>query len=111
MEAGCDDFIRKPYQSDELLNSLTRNMGVRFVYEKETMPAALAPFDAAALIGLPHELRHKLEQALLQLDINAVRYSIEEIRTVEPVLADKLTAMAEELRFGQMLRMLRTTLS
>lgn len=34
--AGADDFIRKPYRTDEIFDCLTRHFGARFVYD-ETM--------------------------------------------------------------------------
>ena len=61
----------------------------------------------AALTGLPEELRHDLEQALVRIDIGAVRHTIEEIRAQQPALADALAATASDLQFGSMLRMLR----
>ena len=81
LAAGYDDFIRKPYKDFEIMEALTRHLGVRFVYEKDTTPAAVAaPLNMAALTGLPEELRHDLEQALVRIDIGAVRQTIEEIR-------------------------------
>lgn len=111
LAAGCDDFIRKPYKDVEILEALTKNLGVRFVYEEETTPVAVAmELNAAALAELPDELLKTLEQALSRIDINAVGRAIEGIRAHHPSLADALAAVARDLQFGRMLWMVRAAL-
>jgi signal transduction histidine kinase/DNA-binding NarL/FixJ family response regulator len=107
MATGCDDFIRKPYKNAEILDALSRNLGVRFICEEEITPsAATVELNAATLTDLPGELLKELKQALAQLDIGAVNCAIEEIRGHHPSLADALAAMARELQFARMLRMI-----
>ena len=110
LAAGCDDFIRKPYKDTEIFDALTTHLGVRFVYEEETPPADGAPpLTAAALAGLPAELRDELEQALVRIDIGAVNRTIEAIRTQHPSLANALAAVANDLQFGRILRLFNPT--
>jgi len=112
LTSGCDDLIRKPYEFDDILDALTKHLGVRFVYEEEAPPAAVAAkLDAAALAGLPQELLNRLEQALSQGDIDAVNGSIEAIRTDDPALAEALTAHAVEYQYGRILKLVRTVQS
>jgi signal transduction histidine kinase/DNA-binding NarL/FixJ family response regulator len=108
LAAGCDDFIRKPYRDIEILDTLTKYLGVRFVYE-EGAAAASGPesLDATALAGLPDELLTELEQGLVRIDIGAVNRAIEDIRTCSKPLADALDAAAEDLQFGRILRFIR----
>ncbi len=110
LAAGCDDFIRKPYCYADILDALTRNLGVRFVYEDKT-PAAdgALPLTAAVLADLPAELRNELEQALVRIDIAAVNHSIEAIRAHHPSIADALAAVARNLQFGRILRLIGVT--
>lgn len=110
LTAGCDDFIRKPYRDFEILDALTKHLGVQFIYEAEAVinPVA-APLDIAALVGLPHELLKKLEQALSKLDIGVTGRVIEEIRTCNISLADALASTAQDLQFGKILRLIRST--
>jgi CheY-like chemotaxis protein len=108
LAAGCDGFIRKPYTDIEILDALTKYLGVRFVYENETTPAADAvELNADVLAGLPDEVLNDLEQALARLDIGAVNRAIDAIRAHHPALADALAAVARDLQFGRMLRMIR----
>ena len=107
LAAGCDDLVRKPYKDGQITEALTKHLGVRFVYKEDTTPADVAaPLNVAALSGLPDELRQDLERALVRIDIGAVSRTIEKIRVLQPALADALAAVAGDLQFGRMLRML-----
>jgi PAS domain S-box-containing protein len=111
LATGCDDFIRKPYTQAELLDALTRHLGVQFIYEEETTKQpprpAEARLDAATLAGLSEELRNTLEQALIRLDITAVNRSIEKIRPQAPSVARALDSVARDLQFGKILQLIR----
>lgn len=110
LAAGCDDFIRKPYKDIEIFDSLTKHLSARFVYEEEAHPTDSAlPLTAATLAELPTELLAELEQALVLIDIGAVNHTIEAIRAHHPSLADTLAAVAKDLQFGQILRLINAT--
>jgi PAS domain S-box-containing protein len=36
LSAGCDDFIRKPFQQDELLQKIGQHLGAAYIYEEES---------------------------------------------------------------------------
>jgi CheY-like chemotaxis protein len=106
--AGCDDFIRKPYKHEDIIDALTKYLGVRFSYEQEqAAPVAPVHLEAAALAGLPDELLNELEQALVRIDIAEVDLAIEEIRACNDPLADALAPLARDSEFGRMLRFIR----
>jgi signal transduction histidine kinase/DNA-binding NarL/FixJ family response regulator len=108
LAAGCDDFIRKPYHEVEIIDALTKHLGVRFVYEEGPSPVDGAlPLNAADLADLPTALLRDLEQALVRLDIGAVNRALEGIRARQPSHAEALGAVARDLQFGRMLRIIR----
>jgi signal transduction histidine kinase/DNA-binding response OmpR family regulator len=107
LAAGCDDFIRKPYTYHEILDALTRHLGVRFIYEEDMTSTAHVSLDAAALAALPSEMLNSLEQALTRIDLDAVNRVIEAIRIHNPSLADALTPLAKDLQFGRILQLIR----
>jgi CheY-like chemotaxis protein len=55
LQAGMDDFVRKPYRFNEIYDSLTRQLGVQFVYAKTTSAGTshTAPLTAEMLAVLP----------------------------------------------------------
>lgn len=108
LAAGCDDLIRKPYHEAEIFDALTKHLGVRFVYEEGTPLAAVAaPPNALDVAELPDELLNKLKHALTLIDSDAINRAIEEIRAHNPSLADALAAVAGDLQYGQILRLIR----
>jgi signal transduction histidine kinase/DNA-binding response OmpR family regulator len=109
LAAGCDDFIRKPYTYPEILDALTRHLGVHFIYEEEAESSADASLDTAALADLPDEQRRALEQALTRIDLKAVKSVIEAIRKHNPKLADALDTPANDLQFGHILQLVRAS--
>ena len=109
LSAGCDDFIRKPYKEEDIIDALTKQLGVRFAYEQEqAAPAVPVYLEAAALACVPGELLNELEQALVRLDIDAVHTAIGQIGAHDPSLKDALDAMSRDLQFGRILKMIRT---
>jgi signal transduction histidine kinase/CheY-like chemotaxis protein len=108
LAAGFDDFIRKPYKDNEIFESLSKHLSVRFIYEEETSAAVLGTLDTSELTGLPDELINRLENALVRLDIGAINSAVEAIRPHKPPLADTLVVMTRNLQFGRMLRQIRS---
>jgi signal transduction histidine kinase/DNA-binding NarL/FixJ family response regulator len=109
LAAGCDDFIRKPYHDVEIIDALTKHLGIRFVYEgKSTHAIDALSLKVADLADLPADLLNELEQVLVRLDIDAVNRTIEAIRTHNPSLADALTAVAQDFQFSQILQSIRS---
>ncbi len=108
LAAGCDDFIRKPYHDVEILDALTKYLGVRFVSAEETATASVATsLDVTALADLPAELLERLERALVRIDITAVDRAIENLRACNGQVADLLVPLARDSEFGRMLRLVR----
>ncbi|MES9955264.1 MAG: response regulator [Candidatus Thiodiazotropha sp. 6PLUC2] len=108
LAAGCDDFIRKPYTIADILDTLSHNLGVRFIYADDKAPTAGVPLDAKQLSTLPDELLSSLELGLSRIDLDAVNRSIEEIRTLKPSLADALSPVVKELQFSRILQLIRS---
>lgn len=46
LAAGCDDFVRKPFQATELLSKISQHLGVQYLYEDFAQPDSTA-------MGLP----------------------------------------------------------
>jgi Amt family ammonium transporter len=106
--AGCDDFIRKPYRDADIYAALATHLGLRFVYDEEkAAPAKGVSRDTGDLSDLPAEMLKALEQALVRLDIDSVTRVIDAICARHPSQADALAAMAQDLQFGRILRMVR----
>jgi hypothetical protein len=109
--AGCEYFIRKPYRDTEIFNTLTKHLGIRFVYEEERRSAteATRPLTGADLAELPTELRNELKRSIVVLDIGGVNHAIEAIRAHNPTIAQALVTSAKDLQFGHILRLIKSS--
>ncbi len=113
-EAGCDDFLCKPYHEAALFEMMHKYIGVRYVYEAalNTQPTNeyqknLIP---AALAALPPELVAKLAKATLRSDMGAIDRSIDEIRARNVALADALAELANNFEYEEILNLTEKTL-
>jgi signal transduction histidine kinase/CheY-like chemotaxis protein len=106
VEAGMDDFVRKPYRSGEIYACLARQLGVQFVAEgaRETADAALAP---EQLEILPEALRAELRRALESLKGDEIAVVIRRVGEYDPRLQEVLARFAAEFNYPAILGALR----
>jgi signal transduction histidine kinase/DNA-binding NarL/FixJ family response regulator len=105
LEAGCDDFIRKPYRDTEIFEALAKHLGVRFLYADEQAPAAAGKdeLDAAQLKKLPPALIHELREAAVLLDDQRCLKVAGMISDHNHELGERLRCMVENLQYKEML--------
>lgn len=108
MATGCDGFIRKPYKEAEIFDALSRYLGVRFNFEKE-IHATAEKAGPTIPEDLPDEIKKELEQALIRIDNDKIKQVIEKISRHYPASAKKLGKMAQDLQYGQILRLIKKT--
>ncbi len=116
LSGSCDDFVRKPFREEEIFDTLTKHLGVRFVYDKEgTPPTAVQtePSETAltteALATLPPEWMAKLHQAATQLDADVILDMLDQVREQNPSLADALARLVHDYRFDIILTLTAPT--
>jgi signal transduction histidine kinase/DNA-binding NarL/FixJ family response regulator len=109
MAVGCDDFIRKPYRETEIFEALAKHLGTRFVREGEaaTAPTGELP-EAVELARVPQPALRALEQAIVALDRDGVERAIGKICEREPGIGEALAAVARDLQYGRILRLIRS---
>ena len=108
LAARCDDFIAKPFRDAEIFESLTKHLGLRYVYEEtigantslETESRALNPADLAAL---PPDLVEGLERATVGAYWDEIYSAIDEIALANERLAEVLQHVVGEFDYGSIL--------
>ncbi|MBE9115328.1 PAS domain S-box protein [Lusitaniella coriacea LEGE 07157] len=118
LAAGCDEFIRKPFAEQDILNVIQQNLGVRYLYDAEetasksmgdeersldSEPCAIAPTD---LMGLPADWLADFRYAALACNQKHVQVLINEIRPQRDTIAQGLLDLASEYRFDLILELL-----
>lgn len=104
LEAGLDDFLRKPYRIDELYACMARHLGLKFIYTEnagEADPPVLLTGDMLA--DVPQPLQQQLHKALEALDNVRIEASIRHIGRVDPALAHTLSRLANEFDYPAIL--------
>ena len=109
LEAGCDDFIRKPYRNTEIFEALSKHLGVRFLYADEQLPVAatgMDELDVAQLKKLPPALINELQEAAVLLDDQKCLKVAGMISDHNHELGAHLRCMVENLQYREMLTIL-----
>jgi PAS domain S-box-containing protein len=107
LAAGCDDFVRKPFEEWILFEKMAEHLGVRYVYQ--TQPSANAPQALIApselmtegLAGMPAEWVQQLHQAALCADGELIFSLIEQIPETNAALVNALTDWVNNFRFDK----------
>lgn len=109
LEAGMDDFVRKPYRFSDIYDCLSRQLGVKFVYENASKEGGSEPqvtLTAAMLDGLPHALRVELKAALQSLDSNRIKHAIGQVAELDPTLFKHLSRLVDDFDYPAILKAL-----
>ena len=115
--ASYDDFLRKPFHTQEVFELLRKHLGIRFVYEEERDSISDTPaqnpeqiLNPEAMTVLPKELRNNLERAAAISDVSRIQELIEEVRVFDNIIADVLTVLANDFEYYKILTALRQQL-
>ena len=100
LERGCNDFIRKPIQAEEVFELLAKHLGLRYIYATPP-PASLISESEFDLSALPPELLLELQEAALRLDPERVEALINTLRAHQPPLADWLATLAQKFAYDE----------
>jgi signal transduction histidine kinase/DNA-binding response OmpR family regulator len=109
LNAGCDDFIRKPYRDSEIFEALHKYLGIDFIYEnkknKEEMTSTPETYEVN-LSKLPTQLKKELFGTLELLDEQGCMDTIGKISQIDAQLAQMLTQMVQNMQHKKLLIML-----
>ncbi len=108
LEAGCDDFVRKPFTEKEIFDTMAEHLGVRYVYEElsppegeaDSAPARVA-LELADLAALPDGWLADLRDAAMRGRSRQLLDLIEHIEPDHASLARSLRAMVNGYQFRQ----------
>ena len=97
--AGGDGFVSKPFPEDELLATLARTVGFRFVFDGD---------DAAAPAGtrIEEALREPLRAAVVAADLDRVLAFADDLAGRDPATAAVVRDLAERYEYDRLLELL-----
>jgi PAS domain S-box-containing protein len=104
LSIGCDDFIRKPFQTADIFAAIHKHLGVEFCYaEVATTTAEADPttLTASDFSGLSQVWRQQFQQAINYADIATIQQLIDQIQASHPDLAKILQQKAANFEYEQ----------
>jgi CheY-like chemotaxis protein len=114
LDAGCDDFVRKPFQQTVIVDKLIQHLGAEFVYAdpEQNAPAsetAPQPLSADSLVDFPAEWRSQLYRYATQADQSAMQALVDQLPEDRAPLRQALTDCIENFQFDKIMILTRST--
>ncbi len=106
-EAGCDDFLAKPYEEAQIVGVLEKYLGVRFVpagataVQETSMPSAMRK--DVDLGPVPADWRQRMHEATLEGDITRMKELIAELEETLPQQSAALGRLVAAYEFQALL--------
>ena len=108
-EAGSDDFVSKPFREADLLESVGRLLGVRWILDE----AAVAPVEERAprpsdlgALDLPGPIRDQLRRAVVAADLDGVARVADDLARLDPAAARTVRDLVERYEYDRLLALL-----
>ncbi|MEH2115417.1 response regulator [Nostoc sp.] len=114
LSAGCDDFLRKPFAEHTIFDTLTKHLGVRYIFA-ENNPANLEYTEKNDLTSdnltcMSQEWIHQFYEAALEANTNLIIELIREIPQTETFLIQSLTKLVRKFEFEQLVNLVEPLL-
>lgn len=110
LAAGCDDFVRKPYQSREIFDVMARHLGLRYQYAKTPVSddthgetPAEPSIDPERGGMIPQEMKARLRSALEARDRSRILMVISQIMERNQFFGRKLQGLAQTFDYDEIL--------
>ncbi len=103
LSAGCDDFVRKPFKESMIFETLSKHLGVKYIYEEigesEGENVTETPLTSENLNVMSPEWVIRLSEAALEADTDQVMTLLREIPETEISLIKGLTKLVRKFQF------------
>lgn len=108
IQAGMDDFVRKPYRFNEIYETLRKQLDLQFVYSDngKEMDAEEIILTAEMLAILPEALQNKLRHALESLEEDSIIAVIEQVAVYDKNLYKALLQLTGNFDYPAILNLL-----
>lgn len=117
LSAGCDGFIRKPFQQAEIFAAMQEHIGVRYIYadseasslqtESNSQPVCSESL-VEQLQALSTHFINELHTSLQNVDLDSLSDLIKEIKNTNAELASVLKKQIDNFEYEQILAAIKT---
>ncbi|MBH8563739.1 PAS domain S-box protein [Nostoc sp. CENA67] len=117
MKAGCDDLINKPFREEEILEKISKYLGVKYIYQEEsnqildarqqTQEQILTSEDLLPLLSqMSDEWLAQVYNAAAQCSDDLIFQLIEQIPSENTLLKKYLTDLANNFQFDKIMELM-----
>ncbi|MGD2181291.1 response regulator [Lusitaniella coriacea] len=113
LEAGCDDFVRKPFQAAEIFMVMAKHLNLRYVYREQQKPEppqiskeSREQSLVAQLKTMPSEWIEKLEQTAIKGSDDEILQAIEKIPESNHLLRKTLRNWSDDFDFDAIIALI-----
>ena len=106
---GCDDFLRKPFITDELLLMMAKHLGLCYTCAEVDAERILSPrvtLDNRAFEQISDELLRSLQQSIVEIDLDKIEEIIEQIGLENELLAQTIEQHIHNFEYEHILNSL-----
>ena len=112
---GCDDFIRKPFRKTDIFDTLSKHLGVSYIYSDLTGSDSMGDRNnlsnssnavSDSFPNLPAEWIDNMRQVIRSADFDLIGSTIEEIRDAHPEFADILQGHLDNFDYRKILNLI-----
>ena len=110
LDCGFAEMLRKPFEEEELFETMARLLGLAYRYGEDGMePPSATPLPKSELARLPEALRSQLREAVLAGDLKAIEGQLDRVAEIDGVLARGLIRYAKNFDYAAILAALEPT--
>ena len=109
MELGCDDFMRKPFKTDELLLMMAKHLGLCYTCAEakgEEISLPLLTLDDRAFAQISDELLRSLQHSIMEIDLDRIENIIQQIGQENELLAQTIEQHISNFEYEHILNSL-----
>jgi len=108
LNAGMDDFVRKPYRFNDIYDCLGRLLGVQYIFESTpvAIESEIVMLTQDMLAALSPELRNELKEALESLDSDRISVAITQVEALDAKLYKTLSYFVANFDYPGILKAL-----
>ncbi|XZN90687.1 MAG: AAA family ATPase [Microcoleus sp.] len=109
LSAGCDDFVRKPFQKEVIFDIMAKHLDVSYIYHEPELPSSAynvtgEPLNSTDLLaGISKKWIVKLHEAALDADSELVSQILEEIPEFAALELQTLRCWVKKFQFEKIL--------
>ncbi|OUC15929.1 MAG: hypothetical protein B0A82_04005 [Alkalinema sp. CACIAM 70d] len=112
LDMGCDDFVRKPFREEVIIEKLEKHLGIHFIYadasvDQDALALPKTVLASDILDTLPLAWKVQFQQAVLELNLSRMVTLIGEIEAQHPALARTLIQMSNNFQYDQLMNLLQ----